>query len=226
MVLARHARLAWRSWTSSSPQFAEERARAACPGGRLGAARTLARGRRSRRSPSGTSNTRTTLPGCELLAAAAAGAEASGARPRSRWRSWSRSIPTTRGRQPLPAAGRGLSGIGRNRSGAGGVGELAALDADAVDVYLRLDGALRGSRGLGGVWRRTPSGLLAVNPLLRGPTAAWPEAAEALDDPTGPSGRIGRCCRWTRSTRPRLHFRLARLLQREGELERGPTRRC
>jgi len=96
--------------------------------------------------------------------------------------------------------------------------KLAALDKDAVDVNLRLVQICEASED----WEGVAAGaerVLAANPLIRAPYRSLARAAEALGDRARAIQAYRAILRMDPVDPAEAHFRLARLLHEEGELE-------
>ena len=95
---------------------------------------------------------------------------------------------------------------------------LAALDSDAVEANLRLMELHEASED----WEGVAAGaerVLAANPLIRAPYRSLARAAEVLDDPTRAIRSYRAILRMDPVDPAEAHFRLARLLDREGDLK-------
>ncbi|NQT11733.1 MAG: tetratricopeptide repeat protein, partial [Planctomycetes bacterium] len=96
--------------------------------------------------------------------------------------------------------------------------KLVALDADAVEANLRLAELSETAED----WERLTAAaerLLAINPLIRAPHRSLARAAGALDDRTTAISAYRALLRMDPVDPAEAHYRLARLLHREGELK-------
>ncbi len=115
----------------------------------------------------------------------------------------------------LAAVHRGLNETDAERAV---LEKLAALDSDAVDVYLRLIELCRESEDWEGVVRSAER-VLAVNPLLPGVHRELATAAEALRDPARAIPSYRALLRMDPIDPAEMHFRLAGLLREQGDLK-------
>jgi tetratricopeptide (TPR) repeat protein len=93
---------------------------------------------------------------------------------------------------------------------------LAAMDADAIDVYRRLMESCEASEDWEGVARNADR-MLAVNPLLRAPYRLLAAAAEQLDSPLRAIQAYRALARMDPVDPAETHYRLARLLKEQGD---------
>ncbi len=95
---------------------------------------------------------------------------------------------------------------------------LAVLDADAVDVYRRLIEICEAEEDWAGVAENAER-LLAVNPLLRAPHRQLARAAEHLGTPLRAISSYRALVRMDPVDPAESHYRLARLLHDQGDLD-------
>lgn len=93
---------------------------------------------------------------------------------------------------------------------------LASLDSDAVPVYMRLMEICLETKDWEGLAANAER-MLAVNPLLRAPHRHLASAAEALDDRSRAISSYRALLRMDPPDPAETHFRLARLLRKEGD---------